>query len=141
VLQIGKTKTYQHPCVFLKEAIVEYSKYYLDICSEGLKKTTENIIQDIQCPGRDSRRRPPKQTPRALPLYMKPYSLVDICRRFEGNFWLHFKVAHSAEREESSTDTGNDGTKTLSEPIVVKNIPSLICLPPGSEWTGEIFRQ
>jgi hypothetical protein len=34
-----------------KEAVVTLSKCYPRVCLEGLRKTTENIDQDIQCLG------------------------------------------------------------------------------------------
>jgi hypothetical protein len=51
--------------------------YSPDICLEGMSKTTENINQDSQCPGRDSNWPPPKYEPRPLPL-LQPVKCGDM---------------------------------------------------------------
>jgi hypothetical protein len=54
-----------------KEAVMTLSTYYPNIFLKELKKTTNNLKQDSQCPGRDSK----GASPRALPL-SQPLNVV-----------------------------------------------------------------
>lgn len=48
------------------EVVVAYSRYYPNICLEGLKKVTEDAIKDSLCPGRDSNQMYPEYDSKSI---------------------------------------------------------------------------